>query len=200
MRKIANILTKNIFNDKIFYNVVDKKENLIGNIPTLCVGIEMTKENYPEFNRINPIIDFNNFIMWTYGPREKRNIYESRLKAFIKDSIMKFSESITYKYLNVIIDGINSDDFMCVKSLIHVKNNGIISFIHNNMVYLYDGVDIVYGISLRDIQYIGGDVKKFLKNIYLNTTVITNKDSIPLDVRVFFNEKDYLVPCLFSNS
>ena len=73
MRKIANILTKNLFNDKIFYNVVDSKDKLINGIPVLCVGVELTKKNYPNFNILN--MDVGDGIYWTYGPREKRNVY-----------------------------------------------------------------------------------------------------------------------------
>ena len=73
MQPIANILTKNWFNDKTLYNVVDKKCDLIEGIPTLCVGVEMTKKNYPNFNILDMNIDDET--KWTYGPREKRNIY-----------------------------------------------------------------------------------------------------------------------------
>ena len=81
MQLIANILTINLFSDKILYNVVEKKDDLIDGIPTLCVGLEMTKKNYPNFNLLDMNID--EMTKWTYGPREKRNVYESRLSKFI---------------------------------------------------------------------------------------------------------------------
>ena len=198
MRKIANILTKNLFNDKIFYNVVDSKDKLISGIPVLCVGVEMTKKNYPNFNILN--MDVGDDIYWTYGPREKRNIYESRLKTFIKKSIDKFKSKIHYEYVNVVVDGLTSNDFITVNDLIFNGGKSIISFLFNGMVYVYDNKNVVYGISLRELNYIGENVKAFLSNVYSNTTVITNKDSIPLDVRVLFNGYDYLIPCLYSNN
>jgi len=198
MRKIANILTKNLFNDKIFYNVVDSKDKLINGIPVLCVGVELTKKNYPNFNILN--MDVGDGIYWTYGPREKRNVYESRLKTFIKKSIDKFKSEIHYEYVNVVVDGLTSNDFITVNDLIFNGGKSIISFLFNGMVYVYDNKNVVYGISLRELSYIGENVKTFLSNVYSNTTVITNKDSIPLDVRILFNGYDYLIPCLYSNN
>lgn len=196
MKKIANILTKNLFNDKIFYNVIDNKNDIIHGLPVLCVGVDFTKKNYPNFNRINMRID--EMTSWTYGPREKRNVYESRLKIFINDAIEKFKSSIKYKYINVVVDQ-NSSDFLLVKEIANCGNKKIISFIYNGVIYIYDNVGTVYGVSIREMSYVGIDVKSFLRNIYLNTTVITNKDSIPLDVRIMFNGCDYLIPCLFSD-
>lgn len=198
MRKIANILTKNLFNDKIFYNVVDSKDKLINGIPVLCVGVELTKKNYPNFNILN--MDVGDGIYWTYGPREKRNVYESRLKTFIKKSIDKFKSEIHYEYVNVVVDGLTSNDFITVNDLIFNGGKSIISFLFNGMVYVYDNKNVVYGISLRELSYVGENVKTFLSNVYSNTTVITNKDSIPLDVRILFNGYDYLIPCLYSNN
>ena len=198
MRKIANILTKNLFNDKIFHNVVDSKDKLINGIPVLCVGVELTKKNYPNFNILN--MDVGDGIYWTYGPREKRNVYESRLKTFIKKSIDKFKSEIHYEYVNVVVDGLTSNDFITVNDLIFNGGKSIISFLFNGMVYVYDNKNVVYGISLRELSYVGENVKTFLSNVYSNTTVITNKDSIPLDVRILFNGYDYLIPCLYSNN
>lgn len=197
MRKIANILTKNLFNDKIFYNVVDNKNDLIDGIPVLCVGVELTKKNYPNFKILDMSIDDNTY--WTYGPREKRNIYESRLKIFIQNAIEIFKSKIQYKYVNVVVNGTLSPDFQLVNNIIFREGKKIVSFLFNGIVYVYDNDKTVYGISLRELNYIGENVKMFLGNVYGNTTVITNKDSIPLDVRILFNGYDYLIPCLFSN-
>lgn len=196
MRKIANILTKNLFNDKVFYNVVDSKEKLIPDIPVLCVGVDFTRKNYPNFKFLDMRVSDN--IYWTYGPREKRNIYEQRLKLFIADAIDKFKSSIEYKYVNVVVDGTTSDDFLKVIYLVTKFDNGIVSFIYNGVVYVYDNKNTVYGVSIRELSYCGNDAKAFLRNVYLNTTVITNKDTLPLDVRILFNGSDYLIPCLFS--
>ena len=196
MKKIANILTKNLFNDKIFYNVIDNKNDIIQGLPVLCVGVDFTKKNYPNFNRINMRID--EMTSWTYGPREKRNVYESRLKIFINDAIEKFKSSINYKYVNVIVDQ-NSNDLSIIKEMASCCNKKIISFIYNGVIYIYDNIETVYGISIREMSYVGIDTKPFLRSLYLNTIVITNKDSIPLDVRIMFNGCDYLIPCLFSD-
>jgi len=200
MRKIANILTKNLFTDNIFYNVVDDKSLLIKDLPVLCVGIELTKKNYPEFNRLSMDVDADKDIYWTYGPREKRNVYEDRLKEFVGKVVEKLVKTVKYEYVNIITEGLCSDKILYINNLIHNKQKEIISFINNGLVYIYDSYKTVYGISLREIQYIGENVKLFLSNIYSNTTVITNKDSIPLNIRTLFIGKNYLIPCLYSNN
>ena len=196
MRKIANILTRNNFNDKDFYNVVDKKDDLIGGLPVLCVGIDLTKECYPDFNIIDMNVD--NMTMWTYGPREKRNIYESRLSEFIHYAADKFKSSIKYTYVNVIADGINSATFQYVVGLLNSKENGVVSYLNNGIVYVFDGDNTVYGISLREMAYIGEDAKAFLRILYSNTKVITNKDFISFEIRNLFVGFEYCFPCLFS--
>ncbi len=196
MQLIANILTKNLFSDKILYNVVEKKDDLIDGIPTLCVGLEMTKKNYPNFNLLDMNID--EMTKWTYGPREKRNVYESRLSKFIFDSIIKFVNGIKYVYVNILTDGFKSEDFLRVKYLIRNTDIKTTSFINNGVVYIYDkDNNVVYGVSIREFSYVGVDSNAFLRLVYKNTIVISGKDSLPLDIRILFSDYKYAIPCLF---
>lgn len=196
MQPIANILTKNLFNDKVLYNVVDKKCDLIKGIPTLCVGVEMTKKNYPNFSVLDMNIDEET--MWTYGPREKRNIYESRLSKFIFYSINKFVKGIKYKYVNIITEGFNSENFNRVRFLIKNVKQKTTSFISNGVVYVYDKENsVVFGISIREFSYLGVDSNAFLRLVYKNTIVIQGKDTLSLDVRILFSDYKYVIPCLF---
>ena len=196
MQPIANILTKNLFNDKTLYNVVDKKCDLIEGIPTLCVGVEMTKKNYPNFNILDMNIDDET--KWTYGPREKRNIYESRLSKFIFDSMSKFVKGIKYEYVNIIAEGFSSKNFDRVKFLINNKEVKTTSFISNGVVYIYDKENnIVFGISIREFSYIGADSNSFLHCVYKNTRLVQGKETLPLDVRILFYDCKYAIPCLF---
>lgn len=196
MQPIANILTKNVFDDKTLYNVVEKKDDLMEGIPTLCVGIEMTKKNYPNFNVLDMNID--DTTKWTYGPREKRNVYESRLSKFIFESIVNFVKKIKYVYVNVITEGFNSDDFLRVRQLINNVEIKTTSFINNGVVYVYDkDNNAVFGVSIRDFLYVGADSTAFLRLVYKNTRVVSGKDSLPLDVRILFSDYKYAIPCLF---
>ena len=196
MQPIANILTKNLFSDKTLYNVVEKKDDLIGGIPTLCVGLEMTKKNYPNFNLLDMNID--EMTKWTYGPREKRNVYESRLSKFIFDSKIKFVKGIKYIYVNILTEGFKSDNFLRVKYLITNTDIKTTSFINNGVVYLYDkDSNTVFGVSIREFSYMGVDSNAFLRLVYKNTRVISGKDSLPLDIRILFSDYKYAIPCLF---
>ena len=195
MKFIANILTKNLFNDNFLYNVVSDKDDLIEGLPTLCIGKEFTKKNYPNFR----VIEFNveDNVYWTYGPREKRNIYEERLNDFMEIAIKSFIDNFRYVFINVLISDKDNDD--CKKLMESIKpENNTTSFISGNMVYVYNAENnCVYGVSLRDIGYKGKEPKKLLSMIFKNTRVINAKDDIPFEVRTAFIGNNYVIPCLY---
>lgn len=191
MKKIANILTLSKFEDNLLYNIVNRKDDLINGIPTLCVGIELTRKNYPDFNIINMKIDDNTF--WTYGPREKRNIYENRLSEFNDFLIKKHLSTIEYKYVSVIVGGFNSNDYKILNEIIFCGKSA--SYVINDMAYVYYD-NVVYGISLRDIKYCGGNEKDFLKKLFINTKIIKPND-ISYSIKTMFNGCNYIIPSLF---
>ena len=91
MRFLGNILTNRKFEDCEFYNVVDKKEDLIINIPTLVIGWEFTKTLYPNANIISWEIE--NDIYWTFNNRERRQSYEEIIVKFKKLVVNRFIKS-----------------------------------------------------------------------------------------------------------
>lgn len=194
MKYIANVLTKNLF-DNLLYNVVSDKNDLIQGIPTLCIGKEFTKKNYPNFS----VIEFKveDGIYWTYGPREKRNIYEERLLNFQDIAINSFIDNIDYKFINVLISDIKTED---CNNMMNAINSDIktTSFLFGDMVYVYSNEKkCVYGVSLRDIKYKGKDVKRLLSLIFKKTRVINAKEDISFEVRSSFFGYNYAIPCLY---
>lgn len=195
MQFIGNILTKNLFSESDLYNVVSKKEDLIDGIPTLCIGREFTQENYSTFDILKIEIEEN--VYWTYGPREKRNIYEKRLDYFEKKAINSFIENVHYTFINVLTSETNSDDCKNLKAALNAESKTT-SFIYNNMAYVYNSEQkTVYGVSLRDLSYKERDVKKFLSVLYRKTRVISLKDDISFEIRSAFFGNNYVIPCLY---
>lgn len=197
MRKIGNILTNKKIEIEGIYNVVSSKDCLIVGIPTLVIGWEFTKENYPTAN----IIDWkiNDTTFWTFGNRERRSVYDERISKFKDFAVDYFVKSIKYIPFSVITEENNSKreffNFMendpCEKKI----------YTRNDMVYIYvPKSEAVYGISLRDITYIGKDVGKFLSKVYhfLNAESVNGKvtDNMPIQMMTKLRNYTYIVPCL----
>lgn len=197
MRKIGNILTNKKIESEGIYNVVNSKDGLIVGIPTLVIGWEFTKENYPTANIIDWKIDDVTF--WTFGNRERRSAFEDRLSKFKEFTLEYFVKSIKYVPFSVITE----DKDRKKEFFRFMENEGSDKkiYVRNDMVYIYvPNRETVYGISLRDITYIGKDANKFLHRVYsfknaesVNTTVSEN---ISLGMLAKLKNCMYIVPCL----
>lgn len=195
MKYIANILTKNLFGNSSLYNVVSDKNDLISGLPTLCIGKEFTKKNYPNFNVIEFAVEDG--VYWTYGPREKRNIYEERLSDFNEIAINSFIRNLRYVFINVMINDGKTED--CKNMMLAINSDKkTTSFINNDMAYVYDNDNnCVYGVSIRDLKYKGRDYKKFISILYRKTRVINAKDDVSFDVRSIFFGYNHVIPALY---
>lgn len=196
MKYIANILTNKKFNDNTLYNVVDCKENLIENIPTLVIGWEYTKKMFKNANILNWEIDENTF--WTYGNRERRSKYEENLENFKNLALTRLVKSIKYEFLNLLT--ITKEDREKLCSLVVGGNINI--HINNDIIYiLKPETSIVIGISLRDVDYMGKDRKEFLSYFYKNkdNNIISLTDTnIPYDIKNTLYKHSYAIPYLFA--
>jgi hypothetical protein len=193
MKFIANILTNKPFPDEGIFNVVSDKANLIEDIPTLVIGWEYTKLNYPQANILEWQIDKT--IYWTFGRREKGERYEEAIRKFKELSFKYLKGNIRYEYINLLTKDKG------IESLITILTyNNIKVFISDDMLYLFlDGVQTVYGISIKEYEYLGGS-KKQLFNIlysYNNITIVTTNDDIFSEIKPFLKNSKYIVPYLF---
>ena len=100
MKYIANILTDKLFSDSELYNVVSSKDSLIEGIPTLVVGWEFAKLNYPKVSVIDWKIEDG--VYWTFGNRERRSAFEDRTKKFKEMAINQFIKSVEYRNVNIL--------------------------------------------------------------------------------------------------
>lgn len=196
MKYIANILTNKKFNDNTLYNVVDCKENLIENIPTLVIGWEYTKKMFKNANILNWEIDENTF--WTYGNRERRSKYEENLEKFKNLALTRLVKSVKYEFLNLLT--ITKEDREKLCSLVVGGNINI--HINNDIIYiLKPETSIVIGMSLRDVDYMGKDRKEFLSYFYKNkdNNIISLTDTnIPYDIKNALYKHSYAIPYLFA--
>lgn len=201
MRKIGNILTEKSFSNAEFFNVVSTKDELIGGLPTLVIGWEFTKKNYPNADILDWSI--NQDVFWTFGNREKRQAYESRIEKFTELAIERFIKSIKYVPFSVLTETKESKkDFFNFMETNTAKKE---IYINNGMVYIYVPIkEVVYGISIRDIEYIGKDVNKFLSRVYrfLNAEAVNVKAGENISYSMYSRIKNhtYIMPCLCYNN
>ena len=195
MKYIANILTDKPFIDNELYNVVDSKDKLIGDIPTLVVGWDYTKMLYGNASILDWSIDRNTY--WTYGKREKRNRYDENIVNFRKLAMTKFIKSVKYKYYSIIT--ISDEEKKYILGLLS-KDEGSNIYLANDMVYVLDNANnVVIGFSLKDIDYVGKDRKKIFSRIYKNknNVLIDVKDSLSYDAKSALNGYSYVIPYLY---
>ena len=197
MKHIANILTDEPFNEGELYNVVRDKDKLVPDIPTLIIGWERTKAEYPDASIIEWNVTDN--VYWTYGKYERRDKYEVNVKKFQDLSFKKFVESLKYVFYDVMLEG--EDRFIKFIELL-LSNVQKTIYITGDMMYIHiDYTKKVVGVSLRDCDYLGETYKKrIFSAMYNNPSVILlkNNDAISKEIRLKTRGKAYILPYLYS--
>ena len=164
--KIANIYTTTKFENEL-YNVTDKKESLIEGIPTLIIGWGNVKHLYPNADILNWKINENTY--WTFGKRERRNEYESRLDKFFDIAVCELDKRIVYRYINLLTATKEEKNALFGK-LTNDSKKSVLKYY--DMLYLTEeSYNVVYGISLRDIDYEGKDRNCVLNIIKKNPNI-----------------------------
>lgn len=196
MNYLANIYTKSKLDIEPFFNVVDDENKLIDGIPTLIIGWDSVKSLYGDINILDKKVKDN--IYWTFGKRERRNVMEVDVQKFKRKAMSIVSNNVKYKFFN-ILTAKNDKKKSFYALLKDTRRKTIFSF--NNMLYIYvDGTDTVVSISLRDVDYIGGDVKKIFSTLYNNkfVKVANDNDLKDTNAKLFFKDNIYLIPYIFS--
>ena len=197
MKYIANILTDEPFNEGELYNVVRGKEELVPDIPTLIIGWERTKTEYPDASIIEWKVADN--VYWTYGKYERRDKYEVNVKKFQDLSFKKFVESLEYVFYDVLLTP--PERFESFLASLGSDNQKTI-YVTGDMMYLYyNGTNKVVGLSLRDCDYLNEFTKKrIFSSVYNSNTVnlLKNNDEISKEIRFKAKGRAYILPYLYS--
>ena len=196
MQKIGNILTKEKFNDDDeLYNIINDINNINNSLPTLIINWEYAKELYPESSILEWEINENTY--WTFSKRKRRNRYEEDIKRFKELCINILIKNIKYEFMDILTMSCNEK-----KSFISLlKDDKYKSCVlKNDMVFILYDKKIVYGVSLRDIDYKGDDRKKFLKQLYQNKMVeVIEKPQISYEMVNLLKNNEYILPYISSN-
>lgn len=197
MRIIANILTDKNFVAGDYYNVVSDKKDLKEGVPTLVIGWDFTKSQYPDASIIEWEIDENTF--WTFGNREKRPEYERRLEKFNSLVVDRLVKSVNYKPMNLM--SVSKEEKVELNHYIDSTCEKLVYYSYD-MVYIYvPYIETVFGVYLKEIDYIGKSAKQFLAKLDAspNKKSITVKasENIPNYMWNVLRTRQYVVPTLF---
>jgi hypothetical protein len=170
-------------------NITDKT------VPTLIIGKQNAEKICGKENVhvLDKKIEDN--VYWTFGKLERRNDFERDLLAFNKMLIKKLFKNINYEYFNVY-----TTDYNDVKSLLTKidKNKGNVCYVSDKDLYLLIG-NTVYGISFRDLEYIGVNKDKVINRIKRNrgNKIITNDYFISKNMKKYLNNTRFMVPYIY---
>lgn len=156
---IGNIVTLDKIKVDDNFNVVNSFNEVIEGIPTLVVGTNSANDSYGNLNYIDRKIDDLNY--WTFSKKEKRGLFEEDLFYFIENSYKNLTNRLEYIFVDVIL----FDDEKIKKIFDKIESyKDNISFLTDKMLYIYSD-KYIFGIDLRQIEYIRGDIDKFIKKI-----------------------------------
>ena len=159
------------------YLKLDNKE-----LPTLIIGWGLTKDNFNKASILNKKISDN--LYWTFSTDEKRGVFESDLKKFIKKSYDDFIKGLKYFNIDPIMYKINNTEELIEK--IKSLSGGFAYLYLNKVVYIYHNFNL-FSIDLNQLDFI-----KFDRNVVLNVVKeIMNFFNSEME-KEFKNELKYL--------
>lgn len=196
MLKFANIVTDNKFTELDNCNVVKSFGDIIPELPTLIIGWKKALSIFPDMDILEWKIRDN--VYWTYGKREKNYRYQDDVPRFMDTVISLMRKNIKYEFFNILTESPESKKKMIDKIKSDFNKS---SFLRNDMLYLYfEDEKKVYGISLRDISYEGGNPSILLKLIYSTPSVkvIGTMEELPYEIKKRLFGCGYLIPYIFN--
>jgi|TARA_R110000851_G_C13090816_1_gene566851 hypothetical protein len=177
--EIANIVCKDVINIGPEFNVVDSVDDIIyTNLPTLVIGYEDAINLYgiDNINVLKRNIKRNLF--WTFRRTVERKVYEPDVEAFIKYSYKKAIENINYVDVDVIQFSPNKL-YKITKKILGLKQP--LSYKSaNNVIYIYSE-NLIFGVDINLLEYVGVDVEKVEKKIIDKSVVFLEGSEILIE-------------------
>ena len=193
--KIANIVSTINITVSDDFNVVTALDDTIQGLPTLIIGWDYIKKNFPDYD----IIDRNlgNNIFWTFKPTEKRDLYQQDLYNFINNTYKNLLDKVKYYFIDPFI--------LTRKQVIKIvrkilTSNDKISYLHDNMMYIYFD-NMIIGINLEMLEFMGLNTDKIVSKIKSSNGIFLDKDSIFIEYKdkvEMLDGKVRFLPLLYS--
>lgn len=180
--KIANIVSNSNINVSKDFNVVNTIDEIIQGIPTLIVGFDIVNKLYPEFDITERKVQKD--LYWIFKKTERRDDFEIGLKWFKEKVISDLSKEISYVFVDVM--QYNSKSLRKItKKFFNINKK--YSFINGDMIYIY-GENIIFGVDLRLMSFVGVDSEKLKRTIRTKSLVFLGVDDILIVDKNIINE------------
>ena len=192
---IANIVSATNVNVSCDFNVVNSLDQTVQGIPTLIIGWDYVKTKYPNYNIINRKLDEN--LYWTFKKTEKRELHDEDIYHFVENAYKRLIKDITYTFIDPILLSRKS-----IKKILKEvsKNNKVISYKHDDMIYIYFNT-FIFGIDLELTEFIGLNTEKLLNKIKNKSKIFLDKNTIFIEynkrIENLDNQVKY-IPYLYS--
>ena len=193
---IGNIVTTEKIDNEGIYNVVDSTDNLISGIPTLYVGLDLTKSIKEDVDFLDRQID--TLTLWTFTRSESRKHHVLDIDNFKTYCLQFHTKSIKYVFVDTIKYNLTS-----IKKIINkIKSlDNIITFIYKGK-YIYMFSDkYVFGIDTQLLTYIGLDINKLKGKITKLSSVLLEDEGILIEYKGYIsrlgNQVKY-IPYIYS--
>lgn len=175
--KIANIVTSNRVDVSNDINVVKSFDEIIEGIPTLVTSYDWLKSNYDDYDINDKQLDDN--LWWTFAKTERRDIFNRDVENFVTLANKKLVEKIDYVFLD-LIQYHDSTILKIIKKIFSLPNK--VAFKHKDMIYIYGG-ELIFGIDLYLLSYMGFDVPSIEKKIKSICDVFLENDEIFIEYK-----------------
>ena len=157
---IGNIITSSKIEDDNF-KICRKLETIDDSLLTLIVGWEKTKEIYGDkVSILHKKIDDKT--QWTFTTKERKVDYDKDIESFMSNCYSNIGKDINYVYIDVIHDT-KKKIKKIIKKIYSLKNPKVYNHL-NRMIYIY-GDNIVFGVDIEILSYIGIDYNKVLTKL-----------------------------------
>jgi hypothetical protein len=175
---VANILSNTELKVPKDFNVVDSASKIIDGLPTLIIGFDYVNQNYPDFDITN--IKIHDNLFWTFKKNEKRDKHEEDLYWFISYSYANMIKNVSYVFVDPIQYS-SKNMRKIIRKILSTKN--IVSFIDKQMIYLSCD-EIIFGVDLNLIRYIGLDENKIKSKIISASSVFLENKEILIEYNI----------------
>ena len=173
---IANIVSPTKLNVSCDFNVVKSLDEIIQGLPTLIVGWDFIKANYPDYNITNRKLSHN--LYWTFKKTEKRELHEEDIYNFVEKSYKLLTNNLEY----IFIDPIHFKKKSLIKLIKKLNSSDIVSYKHDDMIYIYTE-NYIFGIDLTLIDFIGLNPNKLVEKIKIKSKVFLDKNTIFIEYK-----------------
>lgn len=180
--KIANIVSTQSVNVSQDFNVVNSMDQIIHGIPTLIVGFDYVNKHYPDFDIMEREVEKD--LYWIFKRTEKRDDYQIGIDWFVNKIYSDLTKDISYIFVDVLQYQPKSL-LKITRKIIEIENK--ISFIYNDMIYIY-GENIIFGVDLKLMSFIGFDIEKLKLKISSKSSVFLGLSDILIEDKTTIEE------------